>query len=89
MFRKLIALTLCHCLAVSTAFAAPAAKASVADAAAPAAEATLFPKVNTYSGFSDTGNHWAASSIKVCYETGLMQGQGGGRFAPDVSISNA
>ena len=89
MFRKLIAWTLCLCLAVSTAVAAPAAKASVADTAAPVAEATLFPKVNTYSGFSDTGTHWALSYIKLCYETDLMRGQGGGRFAPNVSISNA
>lgn len=92
MFRKWIALFLCLTLCLSSAAAAQTpANTTLSDAESviSTADTLLFPKVNTYSGFSDTGNHWAASSIKVCYETGLMQGQGGGRFAPDVSISNA
>lgn len=80
MLRKLIAFSLCLVMAVST----------VSAASAPAAENTsLFPTVNTYQPFSDTGTHWALPYIKLCYETGLMKGQGGNRFAPDVSISNA
>lgn len=83
MFRKFIALALCLMMAFSSVSATGSA------VAASSGQETLFPKVHTYTAFSDTGSHWALPYVKLCYETNLMQGQGGGRFAPDVSISNA
>ena len=90
MFRKLLALTLCLLLAVSSVSAAPAQQASAAPAAVEStAEMSLFPKVNTFSGFSDTGTHWALPYIRTCYEAGLMLGVGNNAFAPDAPITNS
>ena len=55
----------------------------------------LAPKSGTYHftsnpvAFSDTANHWAAESIAFCAARELFKGVGGGRFAPDASMTRA
>lgn len=55
----------------------------------------LAPKSGTYRftsnpvAFSDTANHWAAESIDFCAARELFKGVGGGRFAPDASMTRA
>lgn len=71
MFRKFIALFLCLMLSVSPALAAGSG----------------FQKVNTYTPFADIRGHWAELYVRVCVETGLMQGTGTG-FAPEVTLTN-
>ena len=35
------------------------------------------------NNFADvSASHWAAPSVKTCYEYGLMTGSGGGKFTP-------
>ena len=46
-----------------------------------------FEKVNTYIPFPDTREHWSEMYVRVCVETGLMQGTGSG-FAPEVTLTN-
>lgn len=46
-----------------------------------------FKKVNTYIPFADTRGHWSEMYVRVCVETGLMQGTGCG-FAPEVTLTN-
>lgn len=67
--KKLLSAILALCMAVSlcaTAFAAPNSMSN-------------FVKTNTYSNqFKDvSASHWAAPSVRVCYEYNLMNGSGG------------
>ena len=41
------------------------------------------------TAFSDTANHWAADAISFCASRELFKGVGGGRFAPDASMTRA
>lgn len=47
-----------------------------------------FEKTNPYSPFPDLSGHWAEPCVRVCVETGLMEGVGG-RFAPEAVLTNA
>lgn len=47
-----------------------------------------FEKTHPYSPFPDLTGHWAEPYVRVCVETGLMEGVGG-RFAPDTTLTNA
>ena len=55
----------------------------------------LAPQSGTYrftsnpAAFSDTANHWAADAISFCASRELFKGVGGGRFAPDASMTRA
>lgn len=55
--------------------------------AALAAGDQAFPKIKSYSGFPDMTGHWAEPYVRVCVETGLMEGVGG-RFAPEATLTN-
>lgn len=102
MFRSFLALLLCLLLTLSPALAVqeevvpeeslPAAEEELpadGQTAVYAARDLLFPRIQTYEAFSDvTTSHWAASCIRLCCETGLMKGQGGGRFSPDTRVTN-
>lgn len=100
MLQRSLALLLCLALTITPALAAVvpgetvqySSESAVSEetAAVDTARELLFPKVTSYTGFSDvSASHWALSCIKLCCETGLMQGQGSGRFSPGVSISNS
>ena len=45
-------------------------------------------KSNPYPPFPDLDGHWAEPYVRVCVETGLMEGVGG-RFAPETTLTNA
>lgn len=47
-----------------------------------------FEKKLPYSPFPDLAGHWAEPCVRVCVETGLMEGVGG-RFAPETTLTNA
>lgn len=47
-----------------------------------------FEKTRPYSPFPDLAGHWAEPCVRVCVETGLMEGVGG-RFAPETTLTNA
>ena len=54
--------------------------------------AAAFDKVNTYADgqFSDVkASEWYAKEVKSTYELGLMNGTGGGLFAPDGNVTVA
>lgn len=44
------------------------------------------PSTNPYG---DTASHWAADSIALATARGIMQGVGGGKFAPDQGMTRA
>ena len=69
--KKVLALALTLCLALSLSVPALAAGSSMSN----------FQKTDTYSNqFTDvSASHWAASSVALCYEYGLMKGA-----APDL-----
>lgn len=69
--KKLLALALTLCLALSLSAPALAAGSSMSN----------FQKTDTYNNqFTDvSSSHWAASSVALCYEYGLMKGA-----APDL-----
>ncbi len=53
-----------------------------------AAEEPLLPDGKVYEGFSDVGEYdWFAPYVRLCVGTGLMEGIGGGRFAPEKVLS--
>lgn len=54
--------------------------------AAPAAGS--FDRTDPYSPFPDLAGHWAQPYVRVCVETGLMEGVGD-RFAPEAALTNA
>ncbi len=77
-----LAITLC-CLI----FPASAAEASPA---AGAKEDVLFPAVKAYEGFEDVSeDDWFAPYVRLCAETGLMEGVGDGRFDPQGQVTYA
>lgn len=54
--------------------------------------AAAFPRQNTYTDglFSDvSAEEWYAASVKDVYELGLMNGTGGGLFAPEDNVTVA
>jgi len=52
--------------------------------------AQSLPAVRTYEGFSDVaGSDWFYRGVRTCYETGLMNGTGGGGFSPAGTITVA
>lgn len=67
--KKLLSAILALCMAVSLCTTALAAQNSMGN----------FVKVNTYSNqFKDvSASHWAAPSVRACYEYNLMNGSGG------------
>ena len=67
--KKLLSAILALCMALSLCTTALAAQNSMDN----------FTKVNTYSGqFKDvSASHWAAPSVRACYEYNLMNGSGG------------
>jgi len=57
---------------------------------AAAAEGGLFPAVKAYEGFEDVAeSDWFAPYVRLCVETGLMNGVGGGRFDPQGQVTYA
>lgn len=48
-----------------------------------------FPAIRTYEGFADVSEGaWYADEVKLCYETGLMEGSGG-NFTPGGTVTVA
>ncbi len=74
LMQRLTALALCAALT-----AAPALGAQPG-----------LPAVNPYPGYSDVEEtQWFYSYVKLCTETGLMQGSGNGAFAPNRNLTVA
>jgi|GEM_PF-4372565 len=48
---------------------------------------TLLPAVREWSGFSDTEGAWCEPNVRLCYETGLLQGWADGTFRPEDTLS--
>ncbi|MFD0960915.1 S-layer homology domain-containing protein [Paenibacillus chungangensis] len=48
-----------------------------------------FVLANQSNHYVDTNSHWAAESIALATARGLMQGIGGGRFAPEQGMTRA
>jgi len=48
------------------------------------------PIIKPYTGYSDVAEtSWFYSNVKLCYETGLMQGNDDGTFAPNKNLTVA
>lgn len=47
----------------------------------------LLPAVRTWSGFSDTEGTWCEPNVRLCYETGLLQGWSDGTYRPEATLS--
>ncbi len=79
--KKLLALALTLCLALSLSVPALAAGSSMSN----------FQKTDTYyNQFTDvSASHWAASSVKLCYEYGLMKGAAPNLFNLEGNLSLA
>lgn len=79
--KKLLALALTLCLALSLSMPALAAGSGLSN----------FQKTDTYVGqFTDVSNsHWAAPSVKLCYEYGLMKGAAANRFNLEGNLTLA
>ena len=78
--HKVLSVAISACLSVGMCVSAYAAQDSMEN----------FQKSETYTGqFADVSNtHWAASSIKLCYEYGLMNGSDRG-FLPSNNLTVA
>ena len=78
--HKVLSVAISACLSVGMCVSAYAAQDSMEN----------FQKSETYTGqFADVSNtHWAASSIKLCYEYGLMNGSDKG-FLPSNNLTVA
>lgn len=77
MKKRILSLLLCACLLLSSALAAEMGN--------------NFPTVNTYAPghFADVAEGtWYTDAVKLCYETGLMNGTGSG-FAPQKVLTIA
>lgn len=70
---------------------APAAETLTLTATpAPAKTPAPFVRSRGYTGFSDVAaDAWYAPSVAALYEFGLTEGVGGGRYAPDASVTLA
>ena len=79
--KKLLSAALSLCLALSLCTPAFAAANSLDN----------FQQTATYNNnFSDvSATSWAASAVETCYEYGLMNGTGNGRFSPNGTLSVA
>ncbi|MEQ2456808.1 S-layer homology domain-containing protein [Flavonifractor hominis] len=55
----------------------------------PSGKVTVTATFRQVGAFTDTAGHWAADAIRQVAEQGLMNGVGGGRFAPDDTLSRA
>jgi len=86
--KRIFSLLLCVCLCLSLLLPTALATEQTAEPITEQ-EAELFPRGNAYITFSDARDHWAEPNIRVCVEAGLMEGVGGGRFAPEATLSNA
>ncbi len=52
--------------------------------------AALFPAFRQYKGFSDVSkNAWYYENVKLCYETGLLNGEDASRFDPNGTVTLA
>lgn len=71
---------------VALALAAVMMLAAAAPAAG-AADQTLLPAVREWSGFSDTNGVWCEANVRLCYETGLLQGWSDGTFRPESTLT--
>lgn len=47
----------------------------------------LLPAVRAWSGFSDTEGAWCEPNVRLCYETGLLQGWSDGTYRPEATLS--
>ncbi len=88
LIKRLAALVLCAALTLTSALAAEAGNGLSEPAAGEGLPATPavegLPPVTTYPGYSDVKEvSWFYAPIKLCTETGLMQGNGDGTFLPD------
>ncbi len=55
-----------------------------------AAVDAAIPKIREYNGFSDVGQEsWCYDAVKVCYETGLMNGTSETTFSPSAPFTPA
>ena len=53
-----------------------------------AAADTAFPKTREYQGFSDVAKDaWCYDAVKLCYETGLLNGTSAKTFSPDSPLA--
>jgi len=76
IIKRLTALALCAALAVTPALASQAEK--------------KLPAVKTYAGFGDVKEtSWFYSNVKLCYETGLMEGYDDTSFNPEANLTVA
>lgn len=77
IIKRLTALVLCAALAATPALGAGTAGKTL-------------PAVKSYVGYSDVKEtNWFYSNVKLCYETGLMEGSGDGTFAPNKILTVA
>lgn len=94
LIKRLAALALCAALTLTPALAAGAGDGlstspSGEDLSTPSAWEGL-PVVTAYPGYIDVVEAaWFHDPIKLCTETGLMQGDGDGTFAPDRTLNVA
>lgn len=92
--RSILFLCACALLLSTAAFAqetAPEAQpAPAAEALTLTATASPFARSRSYAGFSDVAaDAWYEPSVAALYEFGLTEGVGGGRYAPDASVTLA
>ena len=58
--------------------------------AAGADEKNFFPAVREPAAFSDVADgSWYSDAVSLCYETGLLNGTGEGKFSPDSAVTIA
>ena len=81
MMKRAFAIALVLCLTLSLSIPALAAGSGMSN----------FQKTDTYSNqFADVSDsHWAASSVKLCYEYGLMKGAASDRFNLEGNLTLA
>ncbi|MEG1657817.1 MAG: S-layer homology domain-containing protein [Oscillibacter sp.] len=49
----------------------------------------LIPRKNVYPGFSDVADVWCEDAVKLCCETGILQGTSKTTFSPGGSLTDA
>ena len=55
-----------------------------------AAADTAIPKTREFSGFTDVADSaWYADAVRLCYETGVLDGTGAGLFSPNAPLTAA
>ncbi len=84
MFQRLAALALCAALTLPTALAAGESPSTPPAEESPSASTVVgLPILTPYPGYNDVVEEaWFYAPIKLCTETGLLQGNGDGTFLP-------